>query len=175
MVVENRAEPPHLHLSGMAQIDGPATGKVYGTPRVFDLFTLLAVTMAFALLVAMTNFGAPYLGTNGTGFSINAALFVTGIGLGQALLFSGAQPRLASILAGPPLMLLQVVAFVYFQSRQLDLTLLILIYLWLGVPAGYLAGAVVAGVFLVADALRSLPWFKSSQATGEAVGFEEVE
>lgn len=121
--------------------------KTYGTPRVFDLFTLMAITLAFGLLFAFLKF----LDSSAEVFlCINC--FVTLVAIGQMVLFNGNSPRLASLVAGPIAMNLLLVGFGIWSER---LALESVIYsLLLGIPAGYLAGGVVAGVFLLADELR---------------------
>jgi hypothetical protein len=128
----------------LATLDEPA----YGAKRVFDLFTLMAITLAFGLL-----FGAlKALRANPEVF-FAVTSFVTFVAIGQMLLFGGNSPRLASIVAGPIALAVTLLCFSIWYGRWGIVEAVC--SLPLGVPAGYLAGGMVAGVFLIADALRS--------------------
>jgi hypothetical protein len=119
----------------------------YGAQRVFDLFTLMAITLAFGLM-----FGAmKALGAIPEVF-FGATAFVTFVAIGQMLLFGGNSPRLASLVGGPISLALTVACLgVWYGNWEVWA---IVCSLPLGVPAGYLAGGMVAGVFLIADSLR---------------------
>lgn len=135
--------------------------RVYGAPRVFDLFTLCAVTLAFAVLFAALQLLDRLADGAATVVSVIICLFVSGIGLAQVLLFGGRRPRLASIVGGIGLMslLLAVTWLVDVEGGRRAVR-------WLGIPSvvaycliqgmifGYLAGGAVAGVFLIADVFR---------------------
>ena len=128
----------------LATLDEPA----YGAKRVFDLFTLMAITLAFGLL-----FGAlKALGANPEVF-FGVTSYVTFVAIGQMLLFGGKSPRIASLVAGPIALALTSLCFSIWYGRWGIVEAVC--SLPLGVPAGYLAGGMVAGVFLIADALRS--------------------
>ncbi len=124
-------------------LDEPA----YGAQRVFDLFTLMAITLAFGLL-----FGAMKALNAIPEVFFGVASYVTFVGIGQMLLFGGNNPRLASVVGGPIALLLTTVLLNAWYGRwDFCTTACSLI---LGPPAGYLAGGMVAGVFLIADAMR---------------------
>ena len=150
--------------------------KVYGTPRVFDLFTMLAVTFAFAFLVAATNL---LFAETSKETTVIVALYVTLIGLSQAVLFKGEEPRLASMVAGPIVMLLMFVWYAMLHPTRhwyLDMGSYLCTLVTCGVPAGYIAGGAVAGVFLVADALRKRPLLQSApQQVDNEVRFDDIE
>jgi hypothetical protein len=120
----------------------------YGAQRVFDLFTLMAITLAFGLLFgALKALGA----IPEVFFAVTA--FVTFVAIGQMLFFGGKSPRLASLVGGPIALALTVACVsIWYGSWWLVQAVC---SLPLGVPAGYLAGGMVAGVFLVADLLRA--------------------
>ncbi len=119
----------------------------YGAQRVFDLFTLMAITLAFGLL-----FGAlKALGAIPEVF-FGVTSFITFVAIGQMLFFGGKSPRIASLVGGPIALALTVTCLGIWHGRWA---------IWevvcsspLGAPAGYLAGGMVAGVFLLADLLR---------------------
>ncbi|QDV70190.1 hypothetical protein Poly24_39090 [Rosistilla carotiformis] len=121
-----------------------AERTVYGAPRRFDLATMLTVTTSYALMFAIIRAcGAP------DGMLLWAGGFVTLVGAAQALLFSGASPRAASILAS--------VAFVLVTVGFADAAswgVLMIAGIFWGVPLGYLTGALIGGIFLIADAIR---------------------
>jgi hypothetical protein len=126
--------------------------RVYSAPRRFDLVTLFIVTLAYSLLFAlMSSFQFP------PGASLTAAGFITIVGVAQAVLFGGRRPRAASIWTGAVLYCVPVLggliglgplAFAGVPSIYLGMQLVI------GGLFGYLAGACVGGVFLLADVVR---------------------
>lgn len=69
--------------------------KVYSVPRRYDLATLMAVTLAYSLLFGVMRFLQAPPALIGV-----VSLFITLVGLGQALLFRGRHPRAASLVAG---------------------------------------------------------------------------
>ncbi len=130
----------------------------YGAPRVFDLFTLLAVTLAFALLFALLRVAEPVLMGSLPMVAISISVFATGIAIAQLALWGGNRPRIASLAAGPGLWLLISLASAFpdLLRQQDPMQFIALIVLSvLGVPAGYLGGGLVAGVFLLADIFRT--------------------
>ena len=74
-----------------------AAPRLYSVPRRYDLATLFTVTLAYALLFgAMQRSGMP------PNVAFDVAGFITLVGIGQALLFKGNAPRLASVVTGVP-------------------------------------------------------------------------
>lgn len=139
-------------------LDRVLTSEGYGAPRVFDLFTLLAVTLAFALLFGSLQLLKPMLMGGEELLSIVIGVFVTGIAIFQMLLWGGKQPRAASLVAGPLLWFLISVVYGIVESKGEFSWLHLLMPLCssvMGLLAGYLGGALVAGVFLIADFLRT--------------------
>jgi len=119
----------------------------YGAQRVFDLFTLMAITLAFGLLFgSLKALGA----IPEVFFAVTA--FVTFVAIGQMLFFGGNSPRLASLVGGPIALALTVSMVSIWYGRWEFVQFVC--SLPLGVPAGYLAGGMVAGVFLMANLLR---------------------
>jgi hypothetical protein len=134
-----------------------------GVPRRFGVGSLLVVTAFFALLLGtMSTCGwpPPLLGS--------AAVFFVVIGVSQATLFKGKDPRRASILAG--LAFGVVVLWGYtlcvlcyeasgplpFGAVLASLCVATLVGALLGGIAGYVAGGLLAGVFLVMKRIESL-------------------
>lgn len=148
--------------------------KAYGAPRVFDLFTLLAITLAFALLFALLGLLAPALDANASELTLMISVFVTLIGLSQMWLFGSNNPRMASLVAGPvALIVVAGIASFRYNNWQFVLSMTVCFSLFLGSFAGYLGGAVVAGVFLLADKFRSRYMVKA--ADQHDASFDELQ
>ncbi len=148
--------------SAEAWIDRVIGGDSYGAPRVFDLFTLMAITLAFAMMFAMLRLVEPILMIDISGVAMCLGTLVTGVAIFQLALWGGKRPRLASLVGGPFLVLGITLAVRLWQHGSVlpALTLteavgLSQLALILGLPTGYLSGAMVAGVFLIADLLRT--------------------
>ena len=121
----------------------------YGAQRVFDLFTLMAITLAFGLLFgAMKALGA------GPEIFFGVTSFVTFVAIGQMLFFGGNSPRISSLVGGPIAAAFTVTSLGMWYGRGRWPIWEVVCALPFGVPAGYLAGGMVAGVFLIADLLR---------------------
>lgn len=163
-VVPTDREKSAMTVSQSAQswIDRVIGGESYGAPRVFDLFTLMAITLAFAMMFALLRVAEPILMLDISGVAMCLGTFVTGVAIFQLTLWDGKRPRLASLIGGPFLVLGLTLAVRTWQIGNVlpELTLTAAISrsypaLILGLPAGYLGGAMVAGVFLIADRLRT--------------------
>jgi len=128
--------------------------KVYSVPRRYDLATMFAVSVAYAFLFgSMRFFGWPP-----EVFAIVAGFF-TCVGLGQALLFGGKEPRVASVLVGvfygPIVMVIGAIGG-GGPRHIVGLIIGAICTAIAGSLYGYAAGVIVAGVFLVADLMRKL-------------------
>jgi hypothetical protein len=137
--------------------------KQTGVPRRFGVAVMLVImTMYAVLFAAMQKLPAV--------FFICIATFFTGVGLAQTILYKGRDPRRASVVAGMTLypLLLVVAAFVMVMSggghppdiRDLSralITLLAVFYFFsgFGALAGYLAGGLIAGVFLLFNKVQT--------------------
>ncbi len=145
VVFPSKFEDPLARLWSGAY--GMLSEPAYGAKRVFDLFTLMAITLAFGLL-----FGAMKALDSIPEVFFGVTTFVTFVGIGQMLLFGGNSPRLASLVGGPIALVLTMVLLALWYGQGAVWAMIC--SLILGVPAGYLAGGMVAGVFLIADSLR---------------------
>lgn len=143
----NNNEPPK----------GAPVATVYSVPRRYDLATLFAVSLAYSLAFAVMrscDFSA-------TAFAVVAA-FVTCVGLAQALLFRGRAPRAASVLVGMSFCPVgAVVVAVQGAGPNVERAIaevipLAIILLIPGAVTGYITGAAVGGVFLIANHVRKL-------------------
>lgn len=130
-----------------ALFSGRKLDKIYSVPRRFDLSTLFVVSTLFAMLFAV-------LGAleQSSWNKLSWCFFFSGVGFAQAALYNGQAPRLASVLSGGLILPFLVVAATGLANAPFCLGLGMLI---LGLPAGYIAGTLIGGVFLVADKLRN--------------------
>ena len=164
-----KAVLPDIKPAVLEPLECPAC-DVASVPRRFGAGVLLILVTAFAVLfAAMQTVGVPP-----RLFVIVAVLFL-GVMLGQILLFKGKKPRAASLLVGGllfPLELLVVDPYVFLGGAYLwghprmfsGLTARLLVvcmvggalvgYVVVGAVLGYMAGCIMAGVFLVQEKLR---------------------
>jgi hypothetical protein len=140
-IVKNRSRPRP-----------PSALKLYSAPRRFDLFTIMIVTAAYAVLLSgMSALRFPPV------HSCYVAVFITMVAVGQALLSGLSMPRAVSVYTGMIAYFLCTISYAFVEPR-FDLFEMIPIAIFLsllfGGILGYLAGVLVGGVFLVADVLR---------------------
>ena len=126
-----------------------------GVPRRFGVGTLLLITTLYALLFALLR----ALNAEPLAFFL-IALFFTLVGLGQMLLFHGQRPRRASILVGAcfpaavfiPVWLARIALGATYARFPMSRLLEGLFWETLGgAVCGYLAGMLIAAVFLLFD------------------------
>ena len=151
--------------------------EVYGVPRVFDLFTLMAITMAFALLFALLKLVSPAFDISATTLTILISGYVTLIAVAQMVLFGG-DNKMAS---GGRSFSCCPYAWpsdpIEWAGVTMTLVLSLFLSILFGFFLGYLSGAVVAGVLLVADGFRgrSAKAMRLSAQLNRDVGFDEIE
>jgi hypothetical protein len=151
--------------------------KIYSAPRRFDLATILIVTFAYSLLFGVSNLALNYADFP-QALGLVAGGFVTLVGVGQALLFGGQNARVASLLTGAVLTVLLNLAAVIWPPRGfagIALVFMLPFSAVLGAAFGYMAGALVGGVFLVADKLRTYFESRSHDTVVEEVVLVEIE
>lgn len=156
----------HLRLRGPAPAswpddwDSPLPRPEYGVPRRFSVGTLMLVAVICAVFFGILR----ALGTDPIVFVLVIAFFAI-IGLAQAVLFRGKHPRRASVICGMTVAWLVTACGMVFQGVQgrLGLAEVVgalfcfgIVATSAGALAGYLAGVVIAGVFLVGDGLKRL-------------------
>lgn len=159
---------------------------LYSVTRRFDLAMMLTGTTGFAVLFA----GMRALGTPDFVFAFFAGLIAT-VAAAQALLFGGNDPRRASIYSGwvycvvmPGV--LEVLSGVVGLAGQrsggpvLLVGCISLSAMLLGGVVGYVAGALAAGVFLIAELVREalpslLSPFSSSAPRGPQSPWDDEE
>jgi len=131
-----------------------------GVPRRFGLAVLLLMVTLYSVLFASMQ----SLGATPVTFAV-IAILVTGVGLGQTLLFGGKYPRAASIWIGACLFPLEILAvdvgtwlIAPHASISVDAVSRSIAKVVLSIPAGaffgYLSGGLTAGVFLLLDRYR---------------------
>jgi hypothetical protein len=119
-------------------IGSPRSGetKIYAAPRRFDLATIFIVTVAYSLLFsAMSLLQFPPV------VSLVIAGFVTLVGIAQAVIFS------IGMLAW----------WVFGGSRSFPPSVILIFGSFIvigGAVLGYLSGALIGGVFMLAEYLR---------------------
>jgi hypothetical protein len=140
--------------SWITEIDRPAVG----VPRRFGMFIMMLMVTLYALLFSLLK-----VLHASTSVFVFIALLVTGIGIGQAVLFGGRYPRAASIWIGLVLVPIEMLAFcmfandfIYFGNMSVGEVLAVVIgIVFVGVPigaiVGYLFGTVTAGGFYLED------------------------
>ncbi len=126
-------------------------GIVYSVPRRYDLATMFVVSTAYAVLFAgMRMLEWPME------MSLTTGLFITLVGLGQALLFGGKSPRLASVVVGYAFGVGGYLFIVWEDAGYVPAEYFfgsLLVGLW-WLPLGYLAGVLIGSVFMAAEKLR---------------------
>lgn len=129
-----------------------SAAKLYSAPRRFDLFTIMLVTAAYAVLLS----GMSALGFLPV-FSCYVAIFITAVAVAQALFAGLSMPRGVSVYTGMVAYCLCTISYAFVEPRfelSAAIPIGILCGLLFGGILGYLAGVMVGGVFLVADVLR---------------------
>ena len=132
--------------------DRPATG----VPRRFGMGALFAIMTLYAVVFAVMQ----SLGADPTVFVVMAVL-LTGVGVGQTLLFDGKFPRAASICLGTVLFPIEMIAamvYHYLAATSSDFNIdpvgiigSAIICIPTGALFGYLAGGLAGGVFVLLD------------------------
>ncbi len=148
MLINQRHPPTHP--------DPSRRRRPFGVPRRYGISSLIAVTAGCAVLFSVMN----CLGAPPTLMVVIAGYFAL-VAIGQAVLFGGQKPRQASMLVGSVAFFLGQLSFfmlVFRGSLALALTgggsWVLIAALLIGSACGYLAGALVAGIFLILDRLQ---------------------
>jgi uncharacterized membrane protein len=135
----------------MANETFDSSTKLYSAPRRFDLATILVVTLAYAVL-----FGALRLLHADHIVVLMIAGLISCVGVGQALLFQGKRPRLASLLIGVVVSCCVCVIDIVVLGDWPFIVVALVSSAVSGLIFGYLAGVAVGSVFLVSDLTRRL-------------------
>lgn len=143
---------------------------LYSVPRRYDLATLFAVSVAYAVLFAFLRWTHWPVA-----MFILVAAFITSVGIAQALLFGGKRPRRASVLMGV-LWWIGIVIYAAFAARVRGPDAILgVCAAWLFLLFGYIAGTLVGGVFLVAHAARmGLAWLFENRRRAKDLEDEQM-
>jgi hypothetical protein len=146
-----------------------------GVPRRFGVGVMLVIMTMYAVLFAAMQTVQVLVHQRDPALFVMVAIFVTGVGLSQAILFKGREPRKASVLTG--LVLGTVLALVALLQRRYALgsqsaeQIVVVVFYVLsgfGALAGYLVGGAIAGVFLLLN--RVQPPLENPEDEGPAAG-----
>ena len=146
---------PRLAVPPRAPWGAATSSQATGVPRRFSMMALFAITTFYAAIFAVMQ----SLGANPVFFTVIAVL-ITGIGVGQTLLFGGKSPRAASVCTGAllfPVEILLVIVYYHLSSprasfySQADVVGTLIFCIPAGAGLGYLAGGLAGGVFLLLD------------------------
>jgi hypothetical protein len=138
-------------------------------PRRFGVGTLLVISAAYAALFG----GLRAIGYPGVAIAA-IAIFLTAAGLGQ-MIFGQRAARLGSMVAGAimgPVIFLMEILMLNRVHRADDLLAGLACWITTGGVFGYFAGTLVAGIFLVMDALNRL--IHGDKALDQVVNAESV-
>jgi hypothetical protein len=108
---------------------------------------MMAISVGYAMLFAVMRLfdASPYL-------MFSTGGLIATVGVSQAILFSGEEPRKASLIVGGVYCLIAAgIAAAFLAGRFVDAAAASIFAIMWGPLAGYLAGALVGGVFLIAE------------------------
>jgi hypothetical protein len=134
--------------------DPAKTSELYSAPRRFDLATIFVVTAAYSILFGAMSAFNDYFGPI---TKTAVGLLVTIVAVTQAFYKDTANPRGVSVVTGAIAQTMVMILIEIFAPRLFpEPGLFVVIFYGMlgGAVSGYLAGVLVGGVFLVADALR---------------------
>lgn len=134
---------------------------IYSVPKRFDLASMFSISVAFAMLFSIMRAldSSPLL------IAIFGIYFAA-VGIAQAVLFNGDKPREASVIAGGILGCLSVIVIAMSEGAPLGaaISMTICSAVWAPV-AGYLAGTINGGIWLITDYLRQ--WLERRSPTSD--------
>jgi hypothetical protein len=134
--------------------DPARTSELYSAPQRFDLATIFVVTAAYSILFGAMSAMNEYFGPI---TKAAVGVLVTVVAVAQAFYKDIANPRGVSVVTGAITQTVIMILLEIFAPRLLlfpGFIVVILFGVLGGAFSGYLAGVLVGGVFLVADALR---------------------
>jgi hypothetical protein len=135
--------------------------KQTGVPRRFGVAALLVIVTMYAVLFAAMQTVQTLVHQRDPLLFVMVAIFVTGVGLSQAVFFKGHNPRKASVLTGIVLaapMTLVALLRRPLIDRSAFIEALVVVFCYVlsgfGALAGYLVGGAIAGVFLLLNKVQ---------------------
>lgn len=151
--MDNRQDPEFIWAELIESNESRKPSEPFGVPRRFGIGTILIVTAAYGVLLAILR-----LARWDPAAIFWALGFISAVGLGQMLLFNAKRPREASIVTGaialPPAILGTLLTYDTRPNNPMESFCGLVCAVPFGAVAGYLAGGVVAGVFLIMDAVE---------------------
>ena len=144
----------------------------FGVPRRFGMTALFAIVTFYGVVFAVMK----SLDFHAIGFTI-FSVFLTCVGLGQALLFGGKSPRAASVCVGAVLFPMEIMALIVYDHLSSpgisfyemlgEIIGLIVLCIPAGVLLGHLAGGLVGGVFVLLDLIAKKTRRENDEVAGE--------
>jgi len=145
----------------------------FGVPRRFGMTALFAIVTFYGVVFAVMK----SLDFHAIGFTI-FAVFLTCVGLGQALLFGGKSPRAASVCVGAVLFPMEIMALIVYDHLSspdasfsgfdfVGIIFLIVLCILAGSLLGYLAGGLIGGVFVLLDLIARKTRKGNDEVAGE--------
>jgi len=126
--------------------------KVYSAPRRFDLATIFVVIIFYSCLLGLlVGFGVP------DEITLSILGFLTIVAVAQPVMFGGRNPRLASVVVGGLAWPVVFTLTTFMTNSRVPASAILyggLCSIPMGLLFGYLAGATVGGVFLIAEFVR---------------------
>jgi hypothetical protein len=143
--------------------------KAVGVPRQFSVGTMMVFMTFFAVIFSiMTMLGAE------SPIFTGVTVFFVGVGAGQMFLFRGRDPRKSSLLSGVVMgivssILVAIMSWIMHSEGKDDYqaTVYCILFVIFGGPLGYLAGGLIAGIFLFRE--------REKQAEADAVKEEKLD
>ena len=127
--------------------------KPVGVPRQFSVGTFIIIITLFGVLFAVLTIQHVHPITFGC-----ITVFFMGIGIAQMFMFGGHEPRMASWITGIPLgFICGLTGFLLAKWNGLidipsgDIIGISIVCILMGGPCGYMAGCLIAGIFLVRE------------------------
>ena len=140
-----------LALLAKTHFDSASEEDLYCVPRRYDLSSMFAISVAYALLFSILR----GLSVPPTGIFLTGIFFAV-VGAAQAILFEGKKPREASIIAGGVAGFIGVIVYAVVEVGMSPSTIIsasMCSLVWCPL-AGYFAGTSIGGIWLTADYLR---------------------
>ncbi|MGO8689916.1 MAG: hypothetical protein ACLQLG_09795 [Thermoguttaceae bacterium] len=176
-----QAKPPGVLRRFVAGVVRPITTtyaaicprRHTGMPRRFGTSVVLIIVTMYAVLFAAMQTVQVLVHQRDPVLFVMVTIFVTGVGLSQAVLFHGHNPRKASLLTG--FVLGTAIALARFilerragQSDEQLVTVVFYVLSGFGALGGYVVGGAIAGVFFLLNKVQ--PPLEDPEDEGPAAG-----
>jgi len=160
-------------------VSAPYTGGTrrpdgtYAAPRRYSIALMMIVTTAFAALLTAVRAWFDL----GPEEVIAIFSFFVMVGVGQSVLFGGNNPRRASMICGAAAMPATTILLYAGDGDVVSifgLMCMLIVFTLVGAPAGYLAGGLIAGVFLICDQAAAVLFPSHANRSGRDASFDEI-